>query len=109
MVATASAGFVFTVLDTVCRANQGGFFAALVAAALGEIDFTTDDGLNVPLAGFVEEICGGKEVAVVGDSHGRHFLAGGFVEEFGGFAGAVEKAEIRVDVKMNKLGITHGD
>jgi hypothetical protein len=69
-----------------------------VAASFGQIDFATDDGLYVALAGFIEEIGGGEYVAVIGNSHRGHFLARGFIEEFGGFAGSVEEAEVSVDV-----------
>jgi nitrogenase molybdenum-iron protein alpha/beta subunit len=79
-----------------------------VAASFREIDFTADDRLNVALASFVEEIGSGKEVAVIGDGNGWHFLARSLVEEFGGFAGAVEETVVRVDVKMDELRLAHG-
>ena len=107
MIGAAGAG-----LDSVPRspfAVGRGFFAAIVAAALGDVDFAADDGLYVALAGFVEKICGGEEVAVIGDGHRGHFLAGGFVKKFGGFARAVQQAEIGVNVKMNELRIAHGN
>src|ERR1700690_1659344 len=85
-----------------------GFFPTIVAAALGQVNFAADDGLDVALAGFIEEIGGSEEVAMVGDSHGRHFLARSFVEQLGGLASPVEKTEIRVDVEMNELRLTHG-
>ena len=84
------------------------FFAAIVAAALGDIDFAADDGLHIALAGFVKEIGGGEEVAVIGDGYRRHFLARSFVEELGGFTRSIEKTEISVYVQVNELRITHG-
>src|SRR5206468_9487162 len=85
-----------------------GFFPAVVAAAFGDVDFAADDGLDVTLAGFIEEVCSGEEIAVIGDGHGGHLLARGFVEKLTGFARAVKQAEVRMNVKMNKLGIAHG-
>ena len=85
-----------------------GFFAAVMAAALGDVHFAADDGLNVALAGFIEEIGGGEEIAMVRDSHSRHFLAGRFIQELGGFASSIEQAVIRMNVKVNKLRLTHG-
>jgi hypothetical protein len=49
---------------TIRRVTLRGF-AAIVAAALRDIHFAADDGLDVALAGFVEEICGGEKIAVV--------------------------------------------
>jgi hypothetical protein len=45
---------------------------------------------------------------VIRNGHGGHLLAGGFVKKLAGFARAVEKAEIGMNVEMNKLGIAHG-
>ncbi len=77
-------------------------------AAFGDIDFATDDGLDVALAGFVEEIRGGEEISVVGDGHGGHLLAGRFIQKLGGLASPVEQAVIRMNVKMNELRLAHG-
>src|SRR5713226_7985915 len=77
------------------------FIAAVMAAALGEVDFAANDGLDVALAGFIKEIRGSKEIAVVGDSHGGHLLAGRFIQKLGGFASPVEQTVIRMNVKMN--------
>ena len=85
-----------------------GFFAAVMAAAFGDVHFAADDGLDVALASFVEKISRGKEIAMVRDSHGRHFLAGRFIQELGGFASSIEQAVIRMNVKVNKLRLTHG-
>ncbi len=77
-------------------------------AALCHIDFAADDGLDVPLAGFVEEIRGGEEIAVVGNGHRGHFLARCLVQQLGGLTSSVEQAEIGMNVQMNELGLTHG-
>jgi hypothetical protein len=45
---------------------------------------------------------------VVCDGHGWHFLPRSLIEQLGRFACSVEQAEIRVNVKMNKLRLTHG-
>src|ERR1700686_201630 len=85
-----------------------GLFAALMAAASGHIHFATDDGLNVALARFIEEIRSGKKIAMIGDGQRRHFLGRSFVKQFASFASSIQQAEISVNVKMNKLRLTHG-
>src|SRR6266478_1288147 len=85
-----------------------GFVAAVMAAAFSQVDFAADDGLDVALAGFIEEIGGSKEVAMVGDGHGRHFLPRRFIQKLGGFAGSIEQTVIRMNVKMNELRLAHG-
>jgi hypothetical protein len=87
---------------------RGGFFTAIVAAALGEVNLATDDGLYVALARFIEKIGGGEKVAMIGDGHGRHFLTRCFVEEFRDFTGAVQEAVVGVDMQVNELRIPHG-
>jgi hypothetical protein len=88
--------------------DGAGFFAAVVAAALGNIDFAADYGLYVALTGFIEEIGGCEKVAVIGDGHGGHLLPRSLVQEFGSFARTVEKAVVGVNVQMNELRIAHG-
>lgn len=78
-----------------------------MAAAFGHIDFATDDGLYIALAGFVEEVGGGEKIAVVGDGHRRHFLAGGFIEELRGLARPIEQAVIGVNVEVDELRVAH--
>ena len=107
MIAAANARFIFAVV-AIGGADCGCFFAAIVAAALGDINFAADDGLYVALAGFIEEIGSGKKVAVVGDGHSGHFLPRSFVEKFGGFTRTIQQAEVSVNVQMNELGIAHG-
>jgi hypothetical protein len=104
VIAAARAGLEIVAI----LAGRAGFLSAVEAAALGDIDFATDDGLDVALAGFVEKIGGSEEVAVVRDGHRGHFLSRSLVEELGSFAGSIEETEIGVHVKMNELGIAHG-
>ena len=85
-----------------------GFVAPVMPAAFGDVHFAADDRLYVPFSGFVKEIRGCEQVAVVGDGHRRHFLPRGFVQELGRFAGPVQQAEIRMDVKMYELRLPHG-
>src|SRR5258708_20152617 len=85
----------------------GRFFAAVMAAALGHVDLAANDGLDVALAGFIEEIGSGKEIAMVGDGHGGHLLAGRFIQKLGGFASPIEQAVIGVNVKMNEMRLPH--
>ena len=82
--------------------------ASVVPAALGDVDLAPDDGLDVPLAGFVEEIRCGEKIAVVGDGHGGHLLARSLIEKLRSLASPVEQAVIGVDVEMNELGLPHG-
>ena len=81
VIAAATSGLgVVMVPIAVGTSIRRGFFAAIVAAAFGHVHFAANDGLHIALAGFVEEIGGGEEVAVVGNRHRRHFLARSFVE-----------------------------
>src|SRR5216684_7279473 len=100
MVRTAHSEIDVTAILAVARVC---FFAAVMTATLGDVDFAADDGLNVALAGLVEEIRGGKEIAMVGDGNGRHFLTRRFIQKLGGFACSIEQAVIGVNVKMNEL------
>src|SRR5258708_30247365 len=56
--------------------HRRGFFAAVVAAAFGDVDFAADDGLDVAFAGFIEKVGGGEQISVVGDGPGGPLLAG---------------------------------
>ena len=105
MVAPAHAWFC---LAAISSARRAGFLSAVVAAAFGHIDFASDNGLDVALARFIKEICRGEKVSVVRNGYGGHLLPRRFVEQFGRFARPVEKTEIRMNVKMNKLRLTHG-
>ena len=96
-------------LEVVAVLGDGpGLLSPFEAAALGNVDFTADDRLDVALGGLIEEIGSGKEVAMVGDGHSGHFLPGGFVEKFGSFARAVKKTVIGVNVQVNELRVSHG-
>ena len=89
------------------RAVAVGFFAAVVAAAFGDVNFTTDDGFDVALAGFVEKIRSCEKIAMIGDGHRGHFLSRRFVEKFTRFAGPVKQAVIGVYVQMYELRLPH--
>src|SRR5258706_12232905 len=86
-----------------------GFFAAVMAAAPGHVHFPADDGLNVALAGFIEEIGGGEEIALVGDSHGPHFLAGGFIQKLGSFASSIRPGVNPLDADAEKNRLAHSN
>src|ERR1700724_1964390 len=105
MIAATRAGFAVAALLPVASIS---FFTAVMAAALRDVYFAPDDGLHVALAGFVEEIGRGKQVAVVCDRHGGHFLPGRLIEKLCGFASTVEQAVIRMNVQMNKRRVIHG-
>ncbi len=106
VVAAAGTGLHFSAITV---RDLRRFLSAFVAAAFGDVDFAADDGLDVALRSFIEKVRGREQIAVIRDGHGRHLLARGFVEKFGSFARAVQKAEIRMNVEMNKLGIAHGN
>src|ERR1700720_2241307 len=105
MITAAPGGLAVAALLSV---GAVGLSSALLAAASGHIHFATDDGLDVSLVGFIKEICCGKKIAMVGDGHRRHFLARGFVKQFASLASSIQQAEIGMNVKMNKLRLTHG-
>jgi len=105
VIAAARSGLTFATIPPIA---PGRFFAAVQAAALGDVHFATDDGLDVALARLIEKISRRKEIAVVSDGHGRHFLAGRLIEQFGSFASSIEQAEIRMHMEMNKLRLAHG-
>ena len=65
-------------------------------AASRDVDFAADDRLHATRGGFVIEMLGGKQIAVVGDGHGGHMAPRGFAHQFTNFAGAVEKAVVGV-------------
>src|ERR1700730_13024698 len=85
-----------------------GLFPALMATASRHIHFATDDGFDVALARFVKKVCCGKKIAMIGDGHRRHFLAGSFVKQFAGFASPIQRRETGRNVRGNKLRLTHG-
>src|SRR5260370_9321857 len=100
MIGTAHAGLGIT---TILAVATIGLFAAVMAAALSDVDFATDDGLDVALAGFVEEIRSGKEIAGIGDGHGWPFLAGRFSAKLRGLASPIEQPEIPMNLKMDEM------
>jgi len=44
---------------------------------------------------------------VVGDGHGGHVKFAGFPEKVGQPYGAIEQAELRVDMQVDELGVFH--
>jgi len=97
MIAAAGAGSVVAV----------GVSTAVVTAALGDVDFATDDGLDAAGGGFMGEIGGGEEIAVVSDRNSGHAAARCLVQHLGHVAGAVEEREVRVQMKMNEIRMAH--
>ncbi len=82
--------------------------AAIVAAAARDVYFAADDRLHAARGGFVVKMLGGKEIAVIGDGHGGHAAAGGFVNQFRDVASAVEKTVIGVQMQMDETRSCHG-
>ena len=76
----------------------GLFYALIVAAGARDVYFAADDRLHAAGGGFVVEMLGGKEIAVIGDGDGGHAAAGRFVNQFGDVASAVEKTVIGVQM-----------
>ena len=105
MVAPAHARFC---LAAVLTARSVCFLAAVVAAPFGHVNFASNNWLDVAFAGFIKEISGGEKISVVRNGYRRHLLPRRFVEQLGRFARPVEQTEIRMNVKMNKLRLTHG-
>ncbi len=105
MITAAAGGFAVASFLSV---RAVGLFPALMTTATRHIHFATDDGFDVALARFIEKIRRGKKIPVIGDGHRGHFLARSFVEQFAGFASSIQQAEIGVNVKVNKLRLTHG-
>src|SRR5260370_31127698 len=104
MIRTAHSGFAVAAILAVAPIR---FFATVMAAALGHIDFAADDGLDVALAGFVEKIRGSKKIAVIRDGHGRHLLAGRLLKELGRFPNSGQEAVIRMKEQMNQPRPAH--
>ena len=71
-----------------------------MTAAPRDVDFAADDGLHAARGGFVIEMLGGKQIAVVGDGHGGHAATSRLVNQFRDVAGAVEKAVVGMQMQM---------
>ena len=78
------------------RALGTGAFVFVVIRR--DVYFAADDRLHPTGGSRVVEMLGGKEVAVIGDGDGGHAAAGGFVNQFGDVASAVEKTVIGVQM-----------
>ena len=105
MVAPAHARFC---LPAVLSTRSVCFLSAVVSAAFGNVHFASDNRLDVALAGFIKEICCGEKISVVRNGHRGHLLPRRFIKQLGSFARPVEQTEIRMNVEMNKLRLTHG-
>jgi hypothetical protein len=70
----------FPIVAVICRVSNG-FLTAIVATSLGNVNLTADDRLYIAFTRFVEEVGRGKQISVVGNRHGGHFLAGRFIQE----------------------------
>ncbi len=82
-------------------------FAAIVAASLGDVHFAADDRLDAARLGCVVERFRRKEIAVIGDSHGRHFPARGFIDDLFEIARSIQQAVIRMQMQVNESGSFH--
>jgi hypothetical protein len=50
-----------------------------------------------------------KKISVIGDSHGRHLAARGFIDDFLEVARAIQQAVIRVQMQVNESGSFHAE
>ena len=53
------------------------------------------------------KINGTKHIAVIGHAKRRHIVFSCFFDKFFNAAGSVEETVLRVDMKMDKIGIVH--
>ena len=105
MIASAHARFGLAAIVT---ASPVCFLSAVVAATFGHVNFAPNNRLDIALAGFIEEISRGEKISVIRNGYRRHLLPRRFVKQLGRFARPVEQTKIRMNVKMNKLRLTHG-
>jgi len=86
----------------------GGLFRGPVqAAARRDIYFAAYDRLY---AGFLRgevELDGAEHIAVVGYRQGVHLVVGSRLQQFVYPAGSVQKAVLRVQMKMDEFGMGH--
>jgi hypothetical protein len=71
------------------------------------VDFASNDGFDPVRFCLVEEICGSKQIAMIGDGNGRHTPARGFGGKLADFAGAIQKRIVRVQMKVNEVRRSH--
>jgi hypothetical protein len=84
-------------------------FSAIVPASLGDIHLAADDRLHAARLGRVVKRFRRKKISVIGDSHGRHLAARGFIDDFLEVARAIQQAVIRVQMQVNESGSFHAE
>src|SRR5260370_10510059 len=84
-----------------------GLLAAVVPAPFGNVYFAADDGFDAPSRRLVIKIRGGEHITVVGDSNRGHTPARSLLHQFFDIAGAIEKTEVCMKMKMNELRLAH--
>ena len=72
------------------------------AAARGNVHFTADDGLDPVFDSGLIEMNGTEQIAMIGQSKGRHPATGGFFDEFFNPACPVEQAVLGMNVEVDK-------
>ena len=78
-----------------------------VPATQRHIGFAADDGFDACIVGFAVELDGPEHVAMVGHGHSRLAKRFDLLHQRLDLIGAVEEAELGVQVKMNE-GRSHG-
>ena len=81
--------------------------AAFVPAAAGDVDLAAYDRLNAARRGLMVEVCGGEQIAVIGDRHGRHAAPRGLIHQLGDFARAIEKTVVGMQMQVDKRPLAH--
>ncbi len=84
-----------------CRFSQ-------MAGSDGDVDLATDDGFDARFGARLVVSDGTKQVAVVGDGQGRHFILTGQFGHGADGAAAIQQAVFAVAVQVNELGSCHG-
>ncbi len=95
---------MFSARTTRCRAVSPIPGTAVEAAPRGDIEFAADNGLDARFPGSLIKIDGAEEVAMVRDGQGRHFIFLRLLEQVRQADGTVQKAILRMDMKMNEVG-----
>jgi len=87
----------------------GSFIAgrscAVCAFAWRNIGFTADNRLDPGALCFLVEFNSAEHIPVVGDGQGIHFILLGKIKDFRYTAGSVKEAILRVQMKVDKLGM----
>jgi hypothetical protein len=80
---------------------------AVMAAADGDVDLTTDDRLDARLFAVIVVRDGAKEISMVGYGESRHFVFRGSPGHLPDVASPVEKTVFTVAVEMDEFGCGH--